>query len=108
MLTTKSRKISFQRHFHYKKDFQSKANCLLVDRFIAYQVNKFEQVQRGVFPSDEVSIGLNCRGTQVNKFEQVLLHEELPVDRQTDTTENITLPHYVVGGHKSTAVLECG
>ena len=81
VLTTKSREISFKSSFHYKKAFQSKVNCLLTDRCIAYQVNKFEQVQRGVFQSDEVSTGPNCRDTQVNKFEQVLLHGDLPVDR---------------------------
>ena len=98
-----------------RKAFQLKVNRPLADRWIAYILYKFEQVwgrDRG---------GGWTGGSRVSKFEQVGVgcqvtrdwpmalhivftcrppHPHPPLDRQTTMTENITFPHFVVGGNE--------
>ena len=77
-----------------KEAFQSNANCPLADS-IAYILSKFEQF---------LGSGWTVR-SKLNKFEHVKgmpLYWEPPphVDRQTDTTENITFTTPLADGNK--------
>ena len=94
--------------YDHKKTFQLKANGLMADKCMSYIVKKFEQVQgrRGVGMG-----GYRCgyggewvpNLTSLNRF-MSSGYMGTPPPQQTDTTENITFLHYVVGGKNTISV----